>query len=167
MAAGPTYEKIQSVTLLSDQASIDFTAITNAWTDLKISYIGGQSANNDAWIIRFNGDTGANYTSSYFLSGGSTPGGGCSNDTTAMSNFGDLGGAGIETLVDINVNSYAETNRYKSVLSNYASKQRNRVNFNAQLWRSNSAITDIKFLCTGTDLLKAGSIATLYGIAAA
>jgi hypothetical protein len=167
MAAGKTYEKIQSVTLTSDQANIDFTAIPNTWTDLKISYVGGQSAANDAWIMRFNGDSGTNYTSSYFLGAGSTPNGACSNDTNALTNFGDLGGAGIETLVDININSYAETNRYKSVLSNYAAKQRTRVNFNAQLWRSNSAITDIKILTTGSDLLKSGSIATLYGIAAA
>lgn len=169
MAAGPTYEKIQSITLSSDQASIDFTVITNVWTDLKISFVGGQSANNDSFMIRFNGDSGSNYTSSYMfgVGSGTNPSAACTNNTTALINFGDLGGTAIESLIDININSYAETNRYKSTLSNYASKQRARILFNGGLWRSNSAITDIKLLMSGSDLLKTGSVATLYGIAAA
>jgi len=55
MAAGITYKKIESTTLGSDQASIEFTSIPGTYTDLVISLIGGQSPLNDAFMIRFNG----------------------------------------------------------------------------------------------------------------
>jgi len=47
MAAGITYKKIESTTLGSDQASIEFTSIPGTYTDLVISLIGGQSPLND------------------------------------------------------------------------------------------------------------------------
>jgi hypothetical protein len=164
MAAGATYEKIQSTTLTLDQPAIEFTSIPETYTDLKISLIGGQSGLNDAFIIRFNSDSGNNYTSSYLLGTGSSHGGSQSVNTNAIINFGDLGGANIESFIDININSYAETNRYKSILSNYASKQRGRILLNVGLWRNTNAITSVKLMFSGSDNFKSGSSATLYGI---
>jgi hypothetical protein len=168
MPAGKTYEVISSTTLSSDTASIEFATIPATYTDLKISLIAGQSATlNDSFQIRFNSDTGTNYTSTYMLSDGSTASGSCSNNTNALINFGDLGGVAIESFLDININSYAETNRYKSTLSYYASVQRARVLLNLGLWRDNSAIHTVKLMFTASDNFKSGSVATLYGITAA
>ena len=167
MAAGQTYNKIESTTLTSDTAYIEFVSIPATYTDLKISVIGGQSNLNDSFQIRFNSDTGNNYTSSYMLSDGSTASGSCSNSTSAIINFGDLGGTAIESFLDININSYAQTNRHKSVLSYYASVQRARALLNFGLWRDNSAIHTIKLMFSGSDQFKSGSVATLYGITAA
>ncbi len=167
MAAGITYKKIESTTLGSDQASIEFTSIPGTYTDLVISLIGGQSPLNDAFMIRFNGDTGNNYTASYLLGTGSSRAGSQSNDTNGIINFGDLGGAAIETFIEININRYAETNRYKSVLSHYASKQRGRMLLNIGQWRNTNAITTVKLMFTGSDNFKSGTVATLYGIEAA
>jgi len=167
MAAGATYNKIESKTLTSDTAFIEFTSIPATYTDLKISLIGGQNSNNDAITFRFNGDTGANYTSSYMIGTGSGASGNCSNDTTSISNYGDLGGTALETFIDININGYAETNSHKSVLSYFSGVQRGRASILCGLWRNNAAIHTVKIDMQGTDLLKSGTIATLYGIARA
>ena len=168
MAAGATYEKIQSTTLTSDTPAIEFATIPATYTDLKISLIGGQSATlNDSFMIRFNGDSGTNYTSSYMTTDGSTATGGCSRDSNAIINMGDLGGTAIESFLDININSYAQTNRHKSVLTYYTSVQRNRALLSLGLWRNNNAIHTIKLMFSGSDNFKSGSVATLYGIAAA
>lgn len=168
MAAGKTYTKISSTTLGSDQAYIEFASIPGTYTDLVISLIGGQSGLNDGFMIRFNGDTGSNYTASYLLGTGTgTQSGSQSNTQTGIINFGDLGGTAIESFIEININRYAETNRYKSTLSHYASKQRGRMLLNLGLWRSNNAITTVKLMFTGSDNFKSGTVATIYGIAAA
>ena len=167
MPAGKTYEVISSTTLSSDTAFIQFATIPATYTDLKISFIGGQNSNNDAITFRFNGDTAGNYTSSYLIGTGAGSSGNCSNNTTSIANYGDLGGTALEAFIDININSYAETNRHKSVMSYFASVQRGRSSLLMGLWRDNSAIHTIKIDMQGTDLLKSGTMATLYGITAA
>jgi len=166
MAAGATYRKIQSQTLGSTQTSIDFTNIPQTYTDLNISLIAGHNTRADAFRIYFNSDTGANYTSSYFLGTGSSRVGSCSNNTNGIINFGDLGSATIVNLIEINVNRYTETNAHKSTSSIFSSKERGRILFNFGLWRSNSAITSIS-LSFATDTFAIGTVATLYGIEAA
>ena len=168
MAAGPTYKKIQSETLGSNQTSIVFNAIPQTYTDLKISLIAGQNPLAGAFVIYFNGDTGTTYTSSYMLGTGSSQSGACSNNTNGIFNFGDLGSSTIVNLIEINVNRYTETNRHKSTSSIFSSKERGRILLNFGLWRSNSAITSMTLSFTnGTDTFATGTVATLYGIEAA
>lgn len=168
MAAGPTYTKIQSETLGSNQTSIVFTSIPQTYTDLKVSLIAGHNTRAGGFVIYFNSDTGTNYNSSYMLGTGTSQEGSCSNNTSGIYNFGDLGSSTIVNLIEINVNRYTETNRHKSTSSIFASKERGRILLNFGLWRNTSAITSMTLSFTnGTDTFASGTVATLYGIEAA
>ena len=61
MAAGATYEPIQTYTLGSAAASIDFTTIASSWTDLRLVFT-GRGASGSIIKLQFNGDTAGNYS---------------------------------------------------------------------------------------------------------
>jgi len=161
-----TYEKIATTTLGSDTATITFSSITGIYTDLVISLVAGQSAAlNDSFILRVNGDTANNYSDTYLLGNGSTViAGNISNN--GFIGYGDLGGTAITAQFIFNFMNYSNTTTYKTVLTRYNSLQKGRTVASVSLWRSTSAITSINFSFNGSDLLKAGTTATIYGIKA-
>jgi len=56
-----TYEPIATTTLGSAASTIDFTSIGGTYTDLRVVLI-GTSANATSMTMRFNSDTGSNYS---------------------------------------------------------------------------------------------------------
>ena len=65
-----TYEKVQSTTLSSTQSTVTFSSISGAYTDLVLVMGGSNSANSDL-RMRFNGDTGSNYSVTVLFGDGS------------------------------------------------------------------------------------------------
>jgi hypothetical protein len=53
---------IESKTLATDAASIEFTSIPQDATDLLFVLAGRSTIDNIEWYLQFNGDTGSNYT---------------------------------------------------------------------------------------------------------
>lgn len=162
-----TYEQIASTTLGSDTASYTFSGIAADWTDLilvgvsKLTNAGTGGANYD---LRFNGDTGSNYSSTYVQGNGSAAGSGRTTSfsyltyTPSAEGNATAWGVGI-----VHIMSYASTNVYKTALSSGASP----VEFarrSVGLWRNTAAITSITVLHGGGLSLKAGSTFKLYGL---
>jgi len=162
-----TYEPIATNTLGSAAASITFSSISSAYTDLKIVFVGTATAALYA-KIQFNGDTAANY--SYI---------GMYGDGTTAAAWSGSGVAFIAatptfqtftttpTMFSTNVFSYGGST-YKSVLNSVSmDKSGSGISANnVGLWRNTAAITSITIL-TSTSTFAAGTIATLYGIKAA
>jgi hypothetical protein len=67
-----TYEPIASQTLGSAVSSVTFSSIPQNYTDLILVVNYGISANNFGARIRFNGDTGSNYSDSFIYGTGSS-----------------------------------------------------------------------------------------------
>ena len=83
-----TYEKIATTTLGSAQATVTFSSISGAYTDLvAICNFGGASAAED-FTIRFNGDTNnANYSSRRLYTDTSTIASDSPSDNTWLYSF--------------------------------------------------------------------------------
>ena len=166
MAAGATYEPIATTTLGSAQSSITFSSIPATYTDLVlICSVKGDSALGLV-RVRFNGDTGNNYSYTRIYGTGSAVASDRSNNTSSMELSDPGGGFNYQFIVAKGfINNYASTTTYKTMLGR-GDEVANVTMATANLWRSTSAINSVTVFTTSNNFI-AGSMVTLYGIAAA
>ena len=164
-----TYDKIQSTTLGSAAASIDFTSIGSGYTDLRIVWTYKAVSASNYPYLRYNADTGNNYSFLTLYGNGTT-----AANTGSPSNSGAylIGNAPASTtqwqMNTVDVFSYAGST-YKTLLNTYFGDVNGSgtVSYGINLWLSTAVITSIKLLFSGGSNIAAGSSATLYGIKAA
>jgi hypothetical protein len=164
-----TYSPIATTTLGSNQATVSFTSISGSFTDLILVFSGVRSASGNSYIgLRFNSDTGTNYSdTTIFANTSSTGSGRNSNQSYLYIEQGDAVTESVNNKI-IQIMNYANSTTYKTALirTNNASREVSAV---VGLWRSTSAITDISITLLGgtTPNFASGSTFTLYGIASA
>jgi len=157
-----TYEPIATTTLSSASNTIDFTSITSSYTDLRLIFA-VSSVNSDNWArLRFNSDTGTNYSQTYITGDGTSA---SASTTTSFTNL--LLGYPSNVypgLFIVDILSYAGST-YKSCLISEAQDNNGSGQTRgwAGYWRSTSAITSINIYFSGLTY-SAGTTATLYGI---
>jgi len=162
-----TYEPIATTTLNSSASSISFSSIPSTYTDLKLIFVPLSAAGGN-FYIRFNSDTGNNYTYSYitYLDGGYA--GSTGTATSLISGSPGLTNGLNGTypnLYDININSYTNTSIYKNCLFSFY-EQHGLGGTSASggyvigNWASTDAITSIQLEADWDS----GTTATLYGI---
>lgn len=165
MAAGSTYTPIATTTLGSPTASYTFSSIPSTYTDL-VLIIGGSNVSGDQGIVTQVGngsiDTGSNYSTTYLLGNGSSASSGrASNDTSIIAGRMD---ANPSTSI-IHYMNYSNTTTYKTVLGR--GNDGTYVIQHVGLWRNTAAINTIKVYNLSSVNFAAGTVITLYGIAAA
>ena len=162
-----TYEPIATTTLGSAAASITFSSIASTWTDLRISFTGTATGGTSP-IVRFNSDTGTNYSQTMIYGDGSAAYSyGFTSQTKIFVNA-EVSFNATPQFNTIDIFSYAGST-YKTALIT-SSHDRNGVGIVERivgLWRSTSAITSVTLSLNGGQNMDAGTIATLYGIKAA
>ena len=158
-----TYTPIATQTLGSASSSVSFGSIPSTYTDLILT-IEGTVGSNCGIQMRFNSDSGSNYSFTRMTGDGSS----ASSDRATSITFIELAYY-VTTTRNMNIvqiMNYSNSTTYKTVL-NRANAQ--SVNIGAQayaeLWRSTSAINSITINASGN--LASGSTLTLYGIEAA
>ena len=174
MAASSTYTPIATTTLTSDASSISFSSIPSTYTDLVLVSNWYLSPNQGA-NLRFNDDTGTNYSVTNMSGTGSTTYSSrvSNNSFIYLSyNIGTSTNSSIFTPIIININNYSNNTTYKTMLSKLSNNDTGNgpgVETTVGLWRSTSAITKISLLSipNGGGTFKSGMTATLYGITAA
>jgi hypothetical protein len=163
--ATTTYVPIETYTLGSAASSVTFGSggtIPQTYTDLVIIGNTKNTANNgDEVGIRFNADTGSNYSRTRLYGNGSS----ATGDRSSNTNKGALQ---INSTSDFtpfiaHIQNYSNSTTYKTVISRgnstgYASAY-------ASLWRNTNAVTSITILPDSGTTFVAGSTFTLYGIA--
>jgi hypothetical protein len=157
-----TYDKIEAYTLPSAQAAYTFTTIPGTFTDLVMIISGTNATASDENIwVRFNGDTGSNYSATQLYGTGSSPG------STTNSGTGMLLGRGGTTLSSsvLQFINYANTTTFKTAMGR-GNNTNGVVIFNVGLWRSTAAITSI-YVTSNAGNFNTGTTFTLYGIKAA
>jgi hypothetical protein len=156
-----TYEPIASQTLSSNSASVTFTSIPGTYTDLILVARGTSTANANLGI-RFNSDSGTNYSRTFMFGDGSATSSSRESNVTVANNVFFTTS---EAVTVINVMSYSNTSVFKTVISQGAipSIAVNRV---CSLYRSTSAISSLS-LTADAGNIAAGSTFSLYGIKAA
>jgi len=169
MAAGATYEPIATQTLSSATSNITFTSISSAYTDLILIVVPKTSTGDYLRLRVGNGsiDTGSNYSQTDLVGNGSSAGsyGYTGNNRLSIQVESTIPTAQFEANTIIHLQNYRNSTTYKSMLWR-TNKASGAVEACVGLWRSTSAINTISVF-TETYNLQIGTIATLYGIAAA
>ena len=168
MAAGSTYTPIATTTLGSAAASVTFSSISGAYTDLVLVVDYSLNVSNSSLFVRLNGDTGSNYSNTRISGTGSVASSGRSSnsdqaritaDTTAQS-------ASTRQIVTINLMNYSNSTTYKTFLVRYNSTGGTEAF--VDLWRNTAAVTSVQIKgFDATTIIESGSTFTLYGILAA
>jgi len=165
MPAGSTYTPIATTTANGSTTSVTFSSIAGTYTDIVVVCSVQNAAGGDNGLrMQFNGDTANNYSTTYIYGDGSSAASGRQTNTSGAQ-FGRSASA--NTTISIGqVQNYANSTTYKTVLgrgNNSAALVWGAVS----LWRSTSAITEIKIYNETSATIASGSTFTLYGIASA
>jgi len=165
MAAGSTYTPIATTTLGSNQSTISLSSIPSAYTDLVVVASVGSTIPTEAYVIRFNSDTGNNYSWTRLSGNGSAAASARSSNTSYISAF-EIPSATDKGVQIIQLNNYSNTTTFKTALVRADAASYNAVAV-VGLWRNTSAINSITISSSGTGNVVAGSTLTIYGILAA
>jgi len=169
MPAGTTYEAVATTTLTSTTATITFTSISNAYTDLIfVGKLAGSSGGNDLRLY-FNSNSSGNYSSMllYGNAGSATSFSYASiaaYDQLFVDYYGAPQGTLGENISVIHVQNYTSS-RYKNVI--FRTGTREATNLGTGTWRNTSAITAITFEIGIPQTFVVNSTITMYGIKAA
>jgi hypothetical protein len=158
-----TYEPIATTTLGSNTATVNFTGISQAYTDI-ILVIDSTSTTSAGIYIQVGDasiDTGTNYSFTYLQGNGTTASSGRSS-TQASIYCSDQSSTSRQTTI-IQFQNYSNSTTNKTILSRGSSASQS-VGAVVGLWRSTSLISKIR-LVNGN--FATGSTFTLYGIKAA
>ena len=162
-----TYEPIATQTLGSLQTEITFNSIPATYTDIVLIFNGVRGSGPDLDLcLRFNGDTGNNYSATSIRSNGSAA-------TSYRQSSQPVMTLGVITLdrttLRANIMNYANTSTYKTVVARQDSiNSTYGLTATIGLWQSTTAINSITIRNqVGFGSFEIGCVATLYGIKAA
>jgi len=156
---------IATTTLGSAASTITFSSIPATYTDLKIVFTGTATASGDDLLLRFNGDTGTNYSVTALQGNGATA---SSFRSTSIAFVYLAGSASMSTTIptfsEVDIFSYAGSTN-KTLLAQYSGDFNGSgvTNKTVGLWRNTAAITSVSLLLLATTF-KVNTTATLYGI---
>ena len=150
-----TYDLISEQVLSSAASSVTFSSIPQGFKDLVLECVMSSNSGGVTYpILRFNGDTGANYSYTYLNGNGSTAQSGRGTTFFIALVTPSLG------MNVLQIMSYSNTNVFKTVL-NRSSQDPGNIGADVALWRSTAAITSLSL---DTTSFQAGNIFRLYGI---
>jgi len=169
MAAGSTYTPLATSTLGSTAASVTFSSISGAYTDLVLvvrAKVGASSANNYLTIGNGTVDTGANYSRTRFSGDGSSALSARNTNASGayLDAYGDTDSTEFNSVQFAHIMNYSNTTTYKTILCR-ANRASLGVDAIVNLWRSTAAINIITVNSSGTYAV--GSTFQLFGILAA
>ncbi len=157
---------IATTTLGSAAASIDFSTIPATYTDLRVVLISSTAtAGRPVNYLRFNSDTGSNYSSTWLTGDGSTVG--SSRESLATFIRGGENANNTDTglsFITYDVFSYAGATNKTALITNSRDNNGSGSTYRiVGLWRNTAAITSLTIAASAGNY-KAGTTATLYGI---
>jgi hypothetical protein len=167
-----TYDLISSNTLNTTSNSVIFSNISIDYTDLILSVSASGSSSGDDVRLRFNSDTGANYSYTYGSGYTNITSNRSANATSIqVTNFVGMGATQSQaSILRLDINKANNTNADKQVLIR-SHNIRHIDGFREAMlicgqYRSLSAISSIQVF-TVSGVFSVGSIFSLYGIKAA
>jgi hypothetical protein len=158
----------------SSTPSVTFSSIPSTYKHLQIRGLIRNTRTSDragSPAMRFNSDSGSNYSYHRMYGDGAAPGADSGASQTLMYAIGlatDLNTAGIFGVAIWDILDYANTNKYKTVralagFDNNRTSDAGVVGINSGSWRNTDAVTSITLLPNVNDWA-VGSTFALYGI---
>ena len=159
---------IETKTLGTAAASIEFTSIPQTFTDLMAVYSLRLDVDSATLNIRFNGDTGNNFAVRRLFGDGSTATSDSSSTSSLATTANGFSAATANTFANssIYIPNYTATTA-KSVSIDAVSENNATLSFqaiHAGVWSDTAAITSILFTRLAGGNLVSGSTISLYGI---
>jgi hypothetical protein len=151
----PTYTPLATVTLGGTASSVTFSSIPATYRDL-VLVVNGKTSGNQSTGLRFNSDSGSNYSMVRMFT---------TSSSTSTTTFGLLttGDPTADTLSIAQIMDYSATDKHKTFLvrSNITA---NNTAAHAVRWADTDAITSVEVVAISTTWA-VGTTFGLYGIA--
>jgi len=159
------YDSLAAVTLSSATSTITFAGIPSGYKHLQIRGFTLTPTAINAIRVRYNGDSGANYTR-HLLEGGGTSAYAEQATGITGNNIAYTGGTANPGVFVMDILDYASTNKYKTVRSAFGIDQNGSgySSLTSGLWLNTSAITSIEFTNTGSTNFNTYTSFALYGV---
>ncbi len=164
-------EAIETVYLEADAASVTFSSIPATYEHLQLRYSLRSTRSTQAYdniYVRFNGDTGTNYSGHYLLGYATTKAAG---GTTSQSNtwtYRASAGTAVSAQYGVgrmDIYDYQNTNKNTAFTGiGGTNGSYNEIGMFEGLWDSTAAVTSILLYPTATTNWVRGSEFTLYGL---
>jgi hypothetical protein len=163
-----TYEKIATTTLGSAASSITFSSIASTYTDLVVVVQGTYSTSDDLLSLRYNNDTGSNYSSTNLYGNGTTTASYRTSSATSIQVgwYPHPGGAAVVSQMVLQILNYSNATTYKTNISRGDTTNVQGTAARVGLWRNTAAINRLDLIMLAGNL-QTGTTATVYGIKAA
>jgi len=158
----PTYTPLATVTLGSTAASVTFSSIPATYRDL-ILIITAQRTGSPVNVgMRFNGDSGSNYSSVFMTGTGSSAiSGTVSGTNVQLDVYPYPPSSGFNNYI-VQIMDYAATDKHKSVLVR-VNDAGNATEASAARWASTAAVNSLALTLSN---FNTGSTFNLYGVIA-
>ena len=153
--------KTETIAVATPSITFDLTGISG-YTDLVLVGSGTIATGLQSIVMRFNGDTGSNYSFTYLIGNGTSAFSGRAANTT----FALAGICEPPTISNflVQIQNYSNSTTYKTVLSR-RNLSASFVTSDVSVWRNTAAITSITLFPENSVNFAVGSTFNLYGIA--
>lgn len=167
-AIGPTYELISTTLITSATPSVTFdtSSLASNYKHLQIRLVGRPASTNVNFFMRFNNDSGSNYSfhEVYSYAVAAVQSGSGLNVTSMKATYSDSAvstsyGAGIIDILDA-----FSTSKNKTIRGFVGAMQDKFVALRSGLWNNTASINSILLYSEGGVNIAAGSRFSLYGI---
>jgi hypothetical protein len=157
-----TYTPIATQTMASDTATVTFSSLPQNYTDI-IAVVNAKWSSYWSFGIRFNNDSGSNYSETVMQGDGSNAGSFRNSNANRTSGCQLGPNWGTATL---QFQNYANGATFKTGLAR-SGESTGQVRASTFLWRNTAPVTSITFITSGgSEAFGTGSTITLYGVAA-
>ena len=154
----PTHVLLNQIELSSSASSVTFSNIPQGYGDL-VLVIGGNATGNENAELRFNGDSGSNYTNIRAIgTGSSTVSDSASGTSTSRA---ARIGSGQSTVI-MQIVDYSATDKHKTVLAR-SMQSTDAVHMGAARWANTSSITSVEVFVSA-NAYAIDTIFSLYGV---
>lgn len=165
MPAGSTYTPIATYTATGSETSFTFSSLSS-YTDLYMVVNAKNGTGNSDVLLRFNSDSGSNYSATILGGDGSAAySARRTNSTSVICNYFNFLNSSVATTYKINIQNYSNATTYKTVVLR-ADRSDQATEAIVGTWRNTNAVTSV-FLGASSSVFASGSTITLYGLAAA
>lgn len=160
-----THVPLATNTAAGGETSITFSSISSAYTDL-VLLCSVTCSLTQTLYVRFNGDTGGNYSSTYVYGTGSGAASGrFSNDSKILLGSVNVGMSSTNfSVINASIQNYSGTATKKTILSRQSLASA-EVNMSTGTWHNTSAINSLTIIPSAGSF-GAGSTFSLYGVKA-
>jgi hypothetical protein len=159
----PTYTALANITLGATAASVTFSSIPATYRDLVFVFSGTATSTDRLVEVRFNGDSGSNYSQVRALGFASSTNSSSSTLTSFGLFYSDTGLGTTQSTSILQLMDYSATDKHKTML-NRVGGGTTWVEMRAGRWANTAAITSANFFIDGN--FATGTTLSLYGVIA-